>query len=121
MKIIRKQVWQARIKVDELRGCHNLRRAACHPVNAKKFEIVEADTEEQIVCSRKLKVYRNEKEINGLQISVALVQINQNTMVCPMKGWKLEIYPGHAMLLNSNGVLPESYSQLEWPGEIFTS
>lgn len=78
----------------------NGQEASCHPVDSKGFEKLEAVTVQPVMCSRKAKVYWNDMESNGPQISVRIVQVYLDRMSSTMNQGVFILYPVYSVLLN---------------------
>lgn len=73
VKIVRELVLLA-CNEDDTFCCNNIAcRAACHPVNSKRFETFEAVTVRRVSCLWKRKIYRKEKGSSEPKSSMLLV------------------------------------------------
>lgn len=97
--IPRKQVLQAGNEDVTFLSRHNGRGAACHQINSKPFEIIEAVTVLPVTCSGKEEVYRNGQESFRLRTAVRFVQVYSGKTASTMKHGTFMMCPEHNVLL----------------------
>lgn len=96
VKLLPKQVQMAYNKDVMSHHCHNRRRAACHPVNSKSLEIVEAATVQQRMCERKPKAYCNDKKSDRLLSVVGIAKVYSEKTANKMQCGAFVMYALHA-------------------------